>query len=264
MFHLHKISLIAVVDPEMRVIDYEQKLNAEGLTSGYRPVTGMQTPLSACLAERTANLFFLKYGGIEELCVGGAVVTPQGVAFPIKDYPRAATGCDLRRVVIGSRGLLGQFREGSLKVFPLPEALVWGLALFEGPEAALEGVRRMVGSFIRPLFVRIMEEKEGSGLLRSLNLSEEAKVVLAFKLGGLKGMVEAEREAVMKLNEADNVLFHWPVRPAEVEVLDQTLIVREPCLDFWTKYAPLAGRNPASPATDGEEALKKYLRENPC
>ena len=264
MFHLCKTAQIAVVDPETRVIDYEQKLNNEGLTSGYWPVTGLQASLAACLAERTANLFFLKYGGIEELCVGGTVITPCEVPFQIKDYPRSATGPDLRRVIIGSHQLLGRFREVSLKVFPLPEALVWGVALFDRPDAALEGLRRMIGHFIRPLFVRIMEEEEGGGLLRSLNLSEESKVILAFKLTGLKGMVEAEREAVMKLHEGDNVLFHWPARPAEVEVLDQTLIAPEPCLDFYERSAPLTGRNPKSPTTPGEESLKKYLKENPC
>ena len=133
MMHLHKISQIVTLDPEIRIIDYERQLNGEGFTSGYRPVTGLQTSLASCLAERTGNLFFLKYGGIEELCVGGTVTTPQGVAFHIKDYPCAATGPDLRRAVIGSRQLLGRFREVSLKVFPLPETLAWGLALFDTP-----------------------------------------------------------------------------------------------------------------------------------
>ena len=122
----------------------------------------------------------------------------------------------------------------------------------------------MIGNFIRPLFVRMMLDAEGDGLLRSLNLSEESKVILAFKLAGLKGMVEAEREAMMKLYEGDQVLFHWPLRPAEVEVLDQTLIASEPWLGFFGESAPLTGRNPKSVATGGEETLKKYLRENPC
>ncbi|MBI2341065.1 MAG: FAD-binding protein [Deltaproteobacteria bacterium] len=273
MLHLHKISQIAAVDPAMRVIDYERQLNSEGFTGGYRPVSGYQSSLSACLAERTANLFSLKYGGIEDICAGGTVTTPLGTAFTIKDYPRAATGPDLRRVLIGAGGLLGHFSSVSLKVFPLPEAQSWGLALFDRTEEAFEALRRMIGHFVRPLFVRILEEEEGGGLLRSLNLAEASKVVLAFKLAGLKGMVEAEREGVVKLHEGESVLFHWPGRPAEVEVLDQTLITKEAYLDFCERSAPLTGRKPSAgggpvpgtgPAGGAEESLKKFFKENPC
>ena len=65
MFQLNKISQLVTIDPDITFDDYEARLNNEGLTSGYLPLTGSGTTLSAVLASRIPNLYFVKYGGIE-------------------------------------------------------------------------------------------------------------------------------------------------------------------------------------------------------
>lgn len=261
MFHLNKTSQIVTVSPDIRIYDYEKQLTEEGLTGGYRPLSGYQTPLSECLALRVPNIYFLKYGGIEELCVGGEFTTRKGVSFQIKTVPRSATGCDLRRVVIGSESIIGQFKEITLKVFPQPESSVWGLAFFDSPPSAVELFRKMFGVMIRPLFIKIMEE-EGAGLVRSLNLEEEGETMMVFKLAGLKGMVEAEKDCISRIGEKEKVKFCWLSREAEVEVLEETIVTPESYQAFASRFSALVGMDFRNKQTKCEDNFRKFLCSN--
>lgn len=260
MFHLNKTSQIVTVSPDIIISDYENQLVEEGLTGGYRPLSGYQSPLSECLALRTPNIYFLKYGGIEELCVGGEFTTRQGMSFQMKTVPRSATGCDLRRVVIGSESIVGQFKEVTLKVFPQPEISAWGLALSDSPSNAVELFRKMFGLMIRPLFIKIMGEEEGAGLVRSLNLKEEEeKTMMVFKLAGLKGMVEAEKDCISQIQEKDKVKFCWLSREAEIEVLEETVITPESYQAFASKFAMLVGMDLRNKQTKCEDNFREFL-----
>lgn len=248
----------------MIVGDYENRLNDEGLTGGYRPIDGYNLSLAECLASRISNIYAVKYGGIETLCAGGVVATPKGHLIEIKAYPRSATGPDLRKAVIGSRNLLGTFREVTLRVFPLPEIQVWGVALFDSKEAARVSLRKIVGLFIRPEFIRIMEEEESEGLLRSLNLPDIDKVVFTFKLAGYKGIVEAEREAIIRSHDGEHVLFYWPSKMTEVEVLDQTIVTPEAFESMMDEFSPLIGSSLKPQKPKAEKDFEKFFEKNPC
>lgn len=261
MLRLKKNSQLATVDPEIKVAEYERRLNEEGLTGGYHPLQGDQVSIDECLKKRLPNLFSLKYGGIDDLCAGGVIELPDNKHFTIKTAPRAATGSDLKKVIIGSDDCLGRFEEVTLRVFPLPESQMWGLALFEMPGESALFLRRMFGFFIRPLFVRLLDEEEAGGLLRSLNLKEADKVIVAFKLTGLKGMVEAEKETLLKLYEGEKVFFYWPTKSAEVEILDETLITPEGWVSFMEKASPFAGKDPKVAATEGERKFREFISE---
>lgn len=253
--------MLVTLKPSITVADYEEKLNADGLTGGYHPVTGYKVLLSNCLRERTPNLLFLRYGGIEELCVGGEVVTPKGGAFRIKTAPRSATGPDLRRVVVGSGGALGIFREAVLRVFPLPQVQTWGIALVDSEAGGLDFVRRMISLFIRPLFVKILGGDEAEGVARSLNIDCESPVMVAFKLAGIRGMVEAEQQSLMEKAEEDSAGLYWPKQVAESDVLDRTLITAESCRALMESASPLLGRNPKKGPSEGETAFRQFLEE---
>ena len=263
MFRLQKNSMLVTLKPSITVAEYEEKLNADGLTGGYHPVTGYQVTLADCLRERTPNLLFLRYGGIEDLCVGGEVTTPKGHSFSIKTAPRSATGPDLRRSVVGSRGRLGAFREVVLRVFPLPQSQLWGIASVDSFARGLEFVRRIVSLFIRPLFLKILRDEEAEGVARSLNVSFEAPVMVAFKLAGIKGMVEAEEQTLTEKADESAATLYWAKQPAESDVLDRTLITAETYHTLMETTSPLLGRSPKKGPTPGEAAFQKFLEESP-
>lgn len=186
------------LSPEMTVGETEIQLKEEGLTCGYRPVTGWDATWSECLKERTPNLYFFQYGGLEELVAGGEISFKKSQSFPIKVAPRAATGPDWRLAVLGSQGRFGQFEQPTMRVFPLPQREIWGTATFENQHQARTAFRQWVGFFIRFKFVYF-----------DLTPSDRVESVLAFKLSGPKNWVEATREAITQLHENEEITLDW-------------------------------------------------------
>ncbi len=261
MFRLQKISQIATITPDMKVAEFERYLNAEGLTAGYCPYPGFQVTVAECLIKRIPNMFFLKYGGIEDLCVGGRVIMPRGEVLDIKKVPRAATGPDLRRVIIGANGTLGSFVEVSFKVFSIPQVQSWGLMLFEQRDDPITALKRLLGTFIRPVFAKKLSQEESTGLLRSLNLTESDCYVLAFKLAGIKSMVRAEKDAIEKI--FGEAIFYWPSRGAEVEILNETILTTESYDELVANLSPMSGVIPPL-ALKAEERFATHFERNPC
>lgn len=256
-FVLNKNSLIVSVSPEMTIAQYEENLLKEGLTGFYYPIKGIQKTWGECLEKRIPNIYDLKYGGPEELCVGGTFLSHDNRLIKMKDAPRSATGSDLRRVLIGSKKLWGEFKTVSLKVYPQPEKQLWGIWLFESHEKVLESMSQLFGNFICPLFAKIMTDQSAHGLLRSMNINRKSDHVVVFKLSGLKRIVLAEKEAMLKMNKGDNVFFYWPVSYMETNLLTNTLLNGDSAQDrfTWPMYQSKSD-------LEGCEGFKPYFEEN--
>ncbi len=264
MFNLNKKSHVVTVNPELTVEDYEKLLRAEGMTSGYFPLTGEKTKLSTCLAERIPNFYFLKYGDLADLCVGGKIETPLGRTFSTKIYPRAATGPDLRRVVMGSRGLLGNFREVSFKVFGSVEKEVLGVALMERMEEAGALIRQMMGHFIRPLWAFLVKGEEAEVCLKKLVLPEENEILLIFKLAGAIPLVDAEKESLTQLTEGSRCFLYWPPRREDQAFLTDQVFNPEAFKNMSQKYPSFFGTMASKVVATFEKNFEKHFKETPC
>ncbi len=258
---IQKISQYASVNPSISVGEYEQSLNKDGFTSGLWPLSGFSVTLADCINERIPNLYFIRYGGIEDVCLGGRALTPEELVLEIKRVPRSAVGPDLKKVLIGSHGKIGNFEEVSLKIFPQPQTVQWGLLVFKDVKAQEEAFKRLYGVFIRPLYVRFLNTRDGNGILRSLNLKEEGTPVLAIKLAGLKCMVQAEVETIEQT--FDGHVIHWPQRPAQSDIMDQTLITVESYEETLKHLEPMFGLNLLA-ARKFENKLENFFGDNPC
>lgn len=263
MFQINKQANYITVQPELFISEYESRLNADGFTGAYLPLTGMEASFHECLLKRTSNMYGLKYGGLDNLCIGGKITTVKGKHFSTKIYPRAATGPDMRLAVLGSRGLLGHFLEVSLRIFPLPEYECWGMALFETPEEALKLLRNMIGAFIRPLFALVLEEDEAVKVFEALGYPKDQKIALLFKLTGLKRMVEAEQESIMKPISGSEVFIHWISRPKELALIDQKIISAESYQNI-NKIFPFFGGDLSPTSHKNENDFEKYFKEKTC
>lgn len=262
MFHLNKQSALATVNPDRTLDDYEMRLFREGLTGGYCPTSGGGVSLETCLSERTPNLFFLKYGGIENLCVGGEMLPPWGGhPIPIKTAPRAATGPDLRRLFIGSREIFGRFKKVTLRVFPIPEMAEWGFVFYDHEEEALQMVKKMMGNFIRPQFMTFLDENETSDVMKELGLPSEDRATLAMKLSGLARMVAAEKDALVTLYEEQENPFFW-TGPTDLNPkCDQLLLTTGHWERFLNVCGPLISEGNRVTFSKAEEELKNFFTE---
>jgi alkyldihydroxyacetonephosphate synthase len=95
----------------------EDRLRAQGLTTGHSPQSKPMAQLGGLVATRSIGQFSTLYGGIEDMVVGLEAVFPGGVVTRIKNVPRRAAGPDIRHVVIGNEGALCFVTEVTLKLF---------------------------------------------------------------------------------------------------------------------------------------------------
>lgn len=260
MFKLNKQSQLAIVSSALSVNDYEEHLNKEGFTGGYAPVSEKALKWDDCLSRRIPNFYSLKYGGVEELCLGGEVLSPSGKKIKIKAYPRSATGPDLRRAIIGSKKSLGTFDKAILKVFPLPEVSAWGLVIADKQAQLIDFLRNLIAQFIRPSLLSFYAPDDDS--LKDFSLADTNKYILAFQLTGLKSMIAVEKEvAAAEGNQLREV--HWVLSKKEIQKLETLSRQAKKFTEVCEQFVPLLGDVKVND-NKFEGHFLKFFRENPC
>jgi FAD/FMN-containing dehydrogenase len=90
------------------------------------------------LATNAGGTQVLRYGNARELCLGLEVVTPQGEVWDgLSGLRKDNTGYDLRDLFIGSEGTLGIITAATMKLYPLPGAVMTAMASCDSLEAAV-------------------------------------------------------------------------------------------------------------------------------
>jgi len=85
----------------------EQQLNARGLTLGHYPSSLPGTTVGGLIATRSSGQESSRYGSIEDMLIGLAVVLPDGTFAAPRPGPRSAAGPALHQLLVGSEGGLG-------------------------------------------------------------------------------------------------------------------------------------------------------------
>ena len=81
----------------------------------------------------------LRYGNARELCLGLEVVTAQGQLWNgLSGLRKDNTGYDLRHLFIGSEGTLGVITAATMKIVPMPAAILTAFAALPSLEAAVQ------------------------------------------------------------------------------------------------------------------------------
>ncbi|MEW2218508.1 FAD-binding oxidoreductase [Streptomyces sp. NPDC006990] len=161
---------IRSVDRESMVVDveagmfgdlFEKELQESyGVTTGHWPSAFALSTVGGWVACRGAGQLSTRYGKIEDMVTGVDVVHADGSRATYGDYPRAATGPDLRQLFVGSEGTLGVIVAVRLRVHPLPEyarALAFG---FETFAQGLEACRRVLQRGANPAVLRLYDRLE--------------------------------------------------------------------------------------------------------
>jgi FAD/FMN-containing dehydrogenase len=176
---MDKTSFLVTCDVGERLAAIERRLNREGLTLGYRPRQRVAT-LRDALERRVPNRDALLYGGIDDLCVSLQAVR-RGETIATRNVPRASTGPDFKKILIGSGKRHARLLKAVLKVHPLPAARETVRAAWRDKKSRDAFLRGFWGSGIRP----------------ARFLSGPRSVTVA--LEGSKEMTAAERKCLQKL-----------------------------------------------------------------
>jgi alkyldihydroxyacetonephosphate synthase len=114
-------SLIAVLEPGLRLPEADRALAAHGLTLGHVPQSYEWASVGGCVATRSAGQASTGRGRIDDNVVGVRCATPLG-ELATRDAPASAAGPALRQLVVGSEGVLGAITAVTLRVHPRPDS----------------------------------------------------------------------------------------------------------------------------------------------
>src|SRR5256885_2975405 len=138
----------------------EQQLNARGLTLGHYPSSLPGTTIGGLIATRSSGQESSRYGSIEDMVLGLAVVLPDGTFAAPRPGPRSAAGPALHSLFLGAEGGLGVVLGAFLRVHRLPEKTVGRGYAFPDMRAGLECMRALMQLGIRPLVVRLYDAED--------------------------------------------------------------------------------------------------------
>ena len=138
--------------------------------------------IGGCAATRSAGQASTGYGRIDELVVGARLAAPAG-DLDLRAQPASAAGPELRRVVVGSEGVLGAITRVAVRVRPAPEVTRYEGWMFPGFGAGAEALRRL---------------EQGGASPDVARLSDEAETRLGLGMSGLRGVRAAALQAYLR------------------------------------------------------------------
>jgi alkyldihydroxyacetonephosphate synthase len=179
---LDERSQVAVVGGGMRAVELEAALGERGFTLGHYPQSYEYVTIGGCAATRSAGQASTGYGRIDELVVGARLAAPAG-DLDLRAQPASAAGPELRRVVVGSEGVLGAITRVAVRVRPAPEITRYEGWIFPGFGAGAEALRRL---------------EQGGASPDVARLSDEVETRLGLGMSGLRGVRAAALQAYLR------------------------------------------------------------------
>ncbi len=174
----------------------EQKLNEKGLTLGHYPSSLPGTTVGGLISTRSSGQESSRYGSIEDMVLGLAVVLPDGTFAAPRPGPRSATGPALHQLFLGAEGGLGVVLGAVLRVHRLPEATVGRGYAFPDLQAGLECMRAVMQSGIRPLVIRVYDPEDT--IFNGYDV-HDGECLLVAATAGPRQVAEVEAATVKKL-----------------------------------------------------------------
>ncbi len=171
----------------------EKHLNERGLTLGHFPSSLPGTTLGGLLATRSSGQESSRYGSVEDMVLGLAVVLPDGTFAAPRPGPRSAAGPALHQLWLGSEGALGVMVGAALRVHRLPESVVGRGYGFADLNRGLEAMREIMQAGIRPLVMRLYDAEDTAFNGHDLTVGS---CLLVVANAGLAGVAAAEAAAV--------------------------------------------------------------------
>src|SRR5881628_3598767 len=193
VFEIDETNLVCQCEAGVNGYALEQQLNARGLTLGHYPSSLPGTTVGGLISTRSSGQESSRYGSIEDMVIGLAVVLPDGTFAAPRPGPRSAAGPALHELFIGAEGGLGVILAATLRVHRLPEATVGRGYVFADLRSGLECMRAVMQSGIRPLVLRLYDPDDSafSGFETS-----RGECVLVVATAGLDKVAEAEAAAI--------------------------------------------------------------------
>ena len=164
LLELDERSGVALLEAGATGPQVEMALGERGYTLGHFPQSFQFSTLGGWVATRSSGQFSLKYGKIERLFLGGRLVSPEGL-YQVHPHPGAATGLDMKDVILGSEGRMGIITRCLMKVSRVPEKEVVEGALLPDDARGMEAVRLLAQAGVPLTMLRLSLSRETECML---------------------------------------------------------------------------------------------------
>ncbi len=159
LLDLDSTSRMATFEAGVRGPDLEAQLRNHGFTLGHFPQSFEYSTLGGWVVTRSSGQQSAFFGRMEDLFVGGEMITPKGsLVLPV--FPASAAGPDLRHLVLGSEGRLGILSTATVKIQKIPaQDAVFGM-FFPSFDVAEKAVSELAGSGLPYSMIRLSNPLE--------------------------------------------------------------------------------------------------------
>lgn len=167
-----------------------RQLEEHGFTLGHEPDSVEFSTLGGWIATNASGMKKNRYGNIEDIVLDVTVVTPDGVVEHPVVVPRASHGLDVRRLALGSEGMLGVITRATVQVHRLPQVQRYGSLIFPDFDTGLSFLEELSSWRMMPASVRLVDnlQLQFGRALKPGNGSKWASSLQKLFLTRVKGM----------------------------------------------------------------------------
>jgi D-lactate dehydrogenase (cytochrome) len=215
VLHIHAEDLTVTVQPGVTRKQLNEAVKSEGLFFPIDP--GADASLGGMCATRASGTNAVRYGTMRENVLGLEVVTASGSI--IRTGTRAkksSAGYDLTRLMVGSEGTLGVMTEITLKLYPLPEAVMAASCSFASLTDAVNTTMQIIQMGVPIARCELLDGNTVGMVNRhsKLNLPETPLLLMEFH-GSPEGVKEQVHTVQAIATEQGGNQFEWALTPEE-------------------------------------------------
>ena len=176
---------------------------------------GANATIGGMSATRASGTNAVRYGTMKENVLALEVVTSDGSVLRTGSRARkSSAGYDLTRLMVGSEGTLGIFTEITLRLYPLPEAVMAATCSFPSVQDAVKATQDIIQMGVPIARCELLDGISVAAVnaYSKLSLPEDAMLLMEFhgSPNGVKEQIETVQDIAAEHHGAD---FQWAETP---------------------------------------------------
>ena len=221
---LSRMNKIVAIQPEDLTVTVQagvtrKQLNDEIRHTGlFFPIDpGADASLGGMSATRASGTNAVRYGTMRENVLGLTVVTASGEVIHTGTRARkSSAGYDLTRLMVGSEGTLGVMTEITLRLYPLPEAVLAAICTFPSIDAAVRTTIQTIQMGVPIARCELLDAHAVRAVNRHDKLTLTEAPMLLMEFHGSAASVKEQADTVQQIaNEFGGAGFEWATTPEE-------------------------------------------------
>ena len=201
ILEIDESNLLAVVQPNVITRELQDAVEARGLFYPPDPASLKQSSIGGNVAECAGGPRAVKYGTTKRYVLALEAVLPTGEIIRTGSKTvKNVVGYDLTQLLVGSEGTLAIITEITLRLVPKPAVQATLQATFDGIDAAVDAVSRLLAARVVPATVEIIDRESLAAVERHVGrrlAPEGTRAMLIIEVDGVPAGVDEEAARVM-------------------------------------------------------------------